>query len=159
MRPVLYLLQFRGHARRTGPAGLRLDLTAPSSALVTTVEAHGVRGRFEDAPGGEAFQRSELRFADGSSFEDSGTVEFGHGNRLRFRSLGGGRLTNSPDPHLRHGTVVRCVEGGEGQFHGSEGLITSNFFISDAGDVTDNHLGLIFVHDPPPSDDGRETAP
>ncbi len=159
MRPVLYSLQFRGHAKPRTAAGLWLDLTAPSSAFVTTVGAHGVRCRFEDAPGGEAFLRSELRFVGGSSFEDVGTVEFGHGNRLRFQSVGGGHLTNCPDPHLQHGAVVRRVEWGEGQFEGSEGLITSTFFISDFGEVTENHLGLVFVHDPPSSGGAGTPSP
>jgi hypothetical protein len=75
-------------------------------------------------------------------------MEFGHGNRLGFHSIGRGHLAPSPDPHLRHGSVVRRIEGGEGQFAGSEGLITSKFLLSDSGEVTDNHLGVIFVHDP-----------
>ena len=37
------------------------------------------------------------------------------------------------------------VEGGEGQFDGAQGLITSNFTISDAGEVTDHHMGVIFA--------------
>ncbi len=64
-----------------------------------------------------------------------------------FHSVGLGRLGSSPDPHLRHGSVVREVEGGDGQFAGAEGLITSNFFVSDTGEVTDNQFGLIFVRD------------
>jgi hypothetical protein len=58
-----------------------------------------------------------------------------------------GRLAACPDPNLRQGTVVQEVEGGDGQFAGAEGLITSNFFVSDTGEVTDNHFGLIFVRD------------
>jgi hypothetical protein len=37
------------------------------------------------------------------------------------------------------------VDGGEGQFAGASGLITSNFFVSDSLDVTDHHYGVIFV--------------
>lgn len=37
------------------------------------------------------------------------------------------------------------VDGGEGQFAGARGRITPNFFVSDTGDVTDNHLGVVFV--------------
>jgi hypothetical protein len=66
---------------------------------------------------------------------------------VRFRSVGLGRLVECPDRNLRHGTVVHEVEGGNGQFERAEGLITSNFLISDTGEVTDNHLGLIFVHE------------
>jgi hypothetical protein len=41
--------------------------------------------------------------------------------------------------------VMWQVESGEGQFTGAQGLITSNFIISDAGEVTDYHMGVIFV--------------
>ena len=69
------------------------------------------------------------------------------GTACAFRSVGAGRLVKCPDRNLRHGTVVREVEGGNGQFERAEGLITSNFLVSDTGEVTDNHLGLIFVHE------------
>src|SRR6266571_8195421 len=123
---------------------LRLDLTAPSAALITTIGARGVRAHFDDVLGGEAVLQSETSF-DELSFDDRGTIEFGRGNTLRFRSIGS-RLTHCPDPELRHGAVIRQVEGGDGQFAGCEGLIASNFLISDTGEVTENHAGLIFIH-------------
>jgi hypothetical protein len=144
MRPISYLLQFRGRANPVRANMLALKLTAPSSALVTTISAMGVRGPFNDISGGEAALDSELLFSENSSFADRGAIQFGPGNTLRFRGLGG-RLTDSPDPHLKHGAVIREVEGGEGQFAGSEGLITSNLLISDTGEVTENQFGLIFV--------------
>jgi hypothetical protein len=49
------------------------------------------------------------------------------------------------EPKLRHGSVIWRVEGGEGQFGGASGLITSNFTISEAGEVIDRHFGVIFV--------------
>ena len=64
---------------------------------------------------------------------------------LAFRSVGAARLAPSPDPNLRHGAAIWEVEGGEGQFHGARGRITSNFFMSDSNELTDNHFGLIFV--------------
>ncbi len=146
MKPITYSLQFRGQARSLRSNVVRLTLTAPSSALVTTVGTVGVHGMFSDVAGGEAFLHSELEFDEGSSVADRGTIEFGRGNTLRFRSVAG-RLTRCADPHLRHGAVICQVDGGEGQFAGCEGLITSNFFLSDTGEVTENHFGLIFVHD------------
>jgi len=147
MKPIAYSLQFRGRATSPRSDLLRFSLTAPSTALVTTVGPDGVRGAFEDVPGGEATFEGELALSEQSTFDDFGTIEFGRGNRLRFHSVGLGRLGSSPDPHLRHGSVVLKVEGGDGQFAGAEGLITSNFFVSDTGEVTDNQFGLIFVRD------------
>ena len=58
------------------------------------------------------------------------------------------RLGGSPDPHLRHGTLMWQVTGGEGQFEHAEGRISSNLLVSDTGDVTDNQIGVIFVQVP-----------
>ena len=154
MKPITYLLQFRGRASTVGSERVRFRLTAPSSALVTSLDPDGVHGAFEDAPGGDAILEAELSFRDQSTFDDAGTIEFGHGNSVRFRSAGLGRLVACPDPNLRHGTVVREVEVGNGQFARAEGFITSNFLVSDTGEVTDNHLGLIFFHEPAP--EGRQ---
>ena len=147
MKPITYSLQFRGRASSSGSDRMRLRLSAPSSALVTTLGPDGVQGAFEDVAGGDATLEAELSLHEQSTFDDAGTIEFGHGNSVRFRTVGLGRLVECPDRNLRHGTVVREVEGGNGQFERAEGLITSNFLVSDTGEVTDNHLGLIFVHE------------
>jgi hypothetical protein len=147
MKPITYSFQFRGRASSVGSDRMRFRLTAPSSALVTSLGPDGVQGAFEDVAGGDATLEAELSLREHSAFDDAGTIEFGHGNSVRFRSLGRGRLVECPDRNLRHGTVVWQVEGGSGQFARAEGLITSNFLVSDTGEVTDNHLGLIFVHE------------
>jgi hypothetical protein len=146
MKPITYSLQFRGRASPVGSERMRLRLTAPSSALVTSLGPDGVQSAVEEVAGGDAALDVELSLRE-QTFEDAGTIEFGHGNSVRFRSVGPGRLVKCPDRNLRHGTVVREVEGGNGQFERAEGLITSNFLVSDTGEVTDNHLGLIFVQE------------
>jgi len=147
MKPIAYSLQFRGRASSVDSDRIRFRLTAPSTALVTRLGPHGVHGEFEDVSGGDATLEAELSLREQSTFDDAGTIEFGHGNSVRFRSVGLGRLVACPAPNLRHGTVVREVQGGDGQFARAEGLITSNFLVSDTGEVTDNHFGLIFVHE------------
>src|SRR5438093_2104411 len=149
MKPITYSLQFRGRATSAGSSTLRVRLTAPSSALVTTIGPEGVRSAFEEVAGGEAIFDAELVLDDArSTFHEAGTIAFGRGNIVRYRSVESGRLVGCPDRNLRHGAVVREVEGGEGQFAGAEGFITSSFLVSDTGEVTDNQLGLIFVHEP-----------
>ena len=54
-----------------------------------------------------------------------------------------------PDPHLNHASVISEVIGGTGQFDGACGQIVSNILVSDTGEVTDNHLGVIFVEATP----------
>ena len=135
---------------------LRFRLSAPSSAFFTTVGPDGVRGAIEDVAGRDARFDAELVLDDQSRFHELGTIVFGRGNVVRFRSVGSGTLTACPDPNLRRGAVVAEIEDGEGQFAAAEGFITSNFLVSDTGEVTDNQLGLIFVQDRLYEPGGRE---
>lgn len=58
-----------------------------------------------------------------------------------------GRLADSADKHLRHGTAVLHVLGGTGQFEGASGRLTCNFVVSDTGEFTDAQLGMVFLAD------------
>jgi hypothetical protein len=143
--PIVYSLQFRGRVTSLSSRVLEQRASAPSQVLITTVDANGIAGRVEPGNGEEALLFSRLALADDGSFDQSGTIEFAPGHVLGFHSVGAARLSRSPDPHLRHGAAVWEVEGGEGQFRGARGRITSNFFVSDTNELTDNHFGLIFV--------------
>ena len=144
-QPIVYSLQFRGRVTSLSSRVLEQHASAPSQTLITTLDANGLAGRVQPGEGGEeALLVSRLALADDGSFEQSGTIEFAPGHVLAFRSVGAARLSRSPDPHLRHGAAVWEVEGGEGQFRGARGRITSNFFVSDTNELTDNQLGLIF---------------
>lgn len=148
MKQIFYALQFKGQATPVAGSStaLRATMDAPSCTLKTAVSADGVGGSLEIAPDGKAGFESEVNITGDSSFLESGTIRFGNGNhRLRFSTVGQGYMAASADPKLRHGSVMWRVEGGEGQFEGASGLITSNFTISEAGEVTDNQFGVIFV--------------
>lgn len=143
MKPITYSLQFRGHATEL-EAGLHKQARAPGCALVTSLSRTGVAASFVWAPGEEeAFFESTVAFADDDVFEERGTIVFSRGHVLRID--GRGRLEPSEEEHLRHGTVVWTVSGGYGQFVGASGRVTSNFFVSDTGDLTENQLGVIFT--------------
>ena len=145
VQPTVYSLQFRGRITSLSSRVLEQRASAPSQVLITTVDADGLAGRVEPGKGEEALLVSRLVLADDGSFDQSGTIEFAPGHVLAFRSIAAARLDSSPDPHLRHGAAVWDVEGGDGQFHGARGRITSNFFLSDTDELTDNHFGLIFT--------------
>jgi hypothetical protein len=139
-------MQFRGETRPSSPGVIAAAMTAPSCALVTTIDGDGLHGRFEAAPGAEASFRLHVCFAAGDSFDESGTIVFGAGHALHLRSVGSMVLGGSPDRHLRHGTLMWQVTSGEGQFEDAEGRISSNFLVSDTGEVTDNQIGVIFIN-------------
>lgn len=145
LQPIVYSLQFRGRIASLSSRVLEQRASASSQVLITTVDANGLAGHVQPGEGEEALLVSRLVLAGEGSFDQSGTIEFAPGHVLSFRSIGAARLGRSPDPHLRHGAAVWEVEGGEGQFRGAQGRITSNFFLSDTNELTDNHFGLIFV--------------
>jgi hypothetical protein len=122
MKPTIYSMQFRGQAREVAPGVVR-----------------------KIAEGAETRLESDVSFSDETTFREEGTIDFGDGNRVRFRTLGVGWLGLSPEPELRQGAVIWEVDGGNGRFEDAQGLITSNFLVSDTGDVTDNQFGVVFV--------------
>ncbi len=151
MHHVAFSMQFRGHSNQLSPGVLTARATAPSSALVTEVDSEGVHGRLEPREGDEAHLECRLTFLDDRSFEEVGTISFGNGNALRFRSAGAGTLARCADRRLQHGTAAWDVDGGAGAFAGATGRIVSNFLLSDTGDLTDHQLGVLFLNGAGPS--------
>jgi len=145
IRPITYSLQFRGCVREVSERVLELRATAPSQCLVTNVGGDGIAGRFESADGQEALLVTRLLVAADGTFDESGTISVGRNTSVRFRTIGSGRLSASPDPQLRHGAAVCGIEEGRGQFEHAWGRITSNLVLSDTAELTDNQLGVIFV--------------
>jgi len=107
--------------------------------------APGALGRSESELPDGARLDSELVFADETTFREHGTIVFGPDSELRFRTLGTGHLAPCASPGLRHGTVTWELDGGSGRLAGATGRITSNFTVTDEGDVADEQLGLIFL--------------
>ena len=148
-RQILYTMQFKGQAVPANDTGtvLKATTTAPSCTITTVVGATGVSGSLQPAGGGQAHFESQVTFTGETSFQEAGSITFGDNqHRLYFSTVGHGSIGTSADPHLKHGSVIWKVDRGEGQFAGATGLITSNFFVSNAGEVTDNHCGVLFVN-------------
>lgn len=155
MKPVAYALQFRGVTSVEGPGSLTARATAPGGAFRTTVEPAGIRGALEPDPGDEAVLEARIVVGDDGSFAAVGSITFGVRHVVRFRTLDSGHLERTPDPHLRQGGAIAVIEGGSGQFEGATGRITSNFLVSDTGELTDHQVGLVFVRDRPTRGKGR----
>jgi hypothetical protein len=148
MAQILYTMQFKGKAAPANDAGtvLKATTTASSCTITTVVGAAGVNGSIQPVSGAQARFESQVTFTGDTVFQEEGTITFGDNqHRLYFSTVGQGSLEPSADPHLKHGAVIWKVERGEGQFAGATGLITSNFFVNSAGEVTDNHFGVLFV--------------
>jgi hypothetical protein len=148
MQQLIYALQFTGSAAPLeGSSGvLRASTQAPSCTMTSMVGPEGVAGTINPAAGGVAEFKSEVTFTGESSFLESGTITFGDsGHELRFSTVGQGYLGPSPEAGVQHGAVIWRIDDGEGQFAGAHGLITSNFLVGPNGEVTDHHLGIIYL--------------
>ena len=156
MSHLAFSMDFRGHTTRLSPGVLTARATAPSAALVTRIDDGGVHSGFEFRDGEEAHLECRLTFLDESRFEEVGTISFGNGHTLRFRSTQPGVLSPSAVPELLHGTAAWTIDGGAGAFAGASGRIVSNFLVSDTGDFTDRQLAVVFVDEAATADDGRD---
>jgi hypothetical protein len=159
MRQIVYTMQFNGEVTPVGTSSnvMKAKTTATSCTWATVVGPDGLQASLEPVAGGHATFESEVTFVGGfessevtsageSGFKETGMITFGaEKHRLRFSTIGQGYIGPGAEPNLRHGAVMWQVESGEGQFEGAQGLITSNFTVSDAGEVTDHHMGVIFV--------------
>jgi len=148
LNQVIYAMQFKGTAApKPGVSTvITASTTAPSCTLTSVVSADGVAGTLLPVTGEKASFESEVTLTGETSFTEAGRICFGDSNHsLRFSTIGQGFLGKSADAALQHGSVMWRVDGGEGQFAGASGIITSNFTLNAAGEVTDNHFGVIFV--------------
>jgi hypothetical protein len=100
MREVLYAMRFNGQAEPVGEAGdvLRAATSAPSSSLTSSVGPDGLSGTLMATPGDHATFESEVTFTGQTSFQETGTIGFGNGHRLRFTTIGSGYLAPSVTP-------------------------------------------------------------
>jgi hypothetical protein len=147
MKQIIYAMQFKGQGGPgSSPNVLKAATSSPSSTVTSVIGPEGLHGSIQAAPGGKASFESEVTVTGDTSFVESGTIRFGNGDhRLRFSTVGQGYLGDSPEPKVKSGAVMWRVEGGEGQFAGASGYITSNFTMDEAGKVTDNQFGVIYV--------------
>jgi len=136
MQPIAFSFEFRGNSVALAPGVLTARATAPSDGLASSVGGDG-----------EALLERRLTFLSETSFEDAGTISFGNGNALRFRSIGLGSLGPSAEPGLRQGTAAWVVDGGAGVFAGASGRIVSNFLVAASGELTDHQLGVLFLQE------------
>lgn len=148
MTQIVYSMRFSGQAVPAEGSSnvLKAATEAPSCTITSLAGPDGLSSSIEPTAGGTATFESEVMFTGDAAFQERGTITFGtDGHRLQFSTVGQGYLGASADPTLKHGTVMWQVDGGEGQFEGATGLITSNFTVGEAGEVVDHHFGLLHL--------------
>lgn len=146
MKHVIYSMQFKGTAAPAGDKKMKATTSATSCSMESVVGTDGIESKFHPAEGGLAYFESEVHLTDTNAFTETGTISFGEDEHmLRFSTVGHGILGPSADPKYSAGAVTWKVDGGEGQFEGASGFITSNFLVMEDGEVTDYHFGVIFV--------------
>ncbi|MEP6537874.1 MAG: hypothetical protein ABJF23_21230 [Bryobacteraceae bacterium] len=148
MQQLIYTMLFKGHAApsESDPQTLHVSLKAASCSITTVINHGGLTGGFDPAAVIDAAFESDVQLLTATTFTERGTISFGKaGHSLNFVSIVDGWMGQSPDPSLRQGTVTWKVDGGQGQFEGACGTITSNFTIAESGEVSDYHLGIIYL--------------
>lgn len=125
MSALSYSFEFRGYATPLEP-GVLIG-----------------RGRAPRDEGGEALLETRVTLVGEDGFEQLGTISFGNGDAVRFRSRGLGVI--STDPDVRHGTAICDIESGCGRFEGAAGRITTSFIVSATGELTDHQQGVILT--------------
>ena len=115
----------------------------------TLVTSSGVETTLHSIPGDLAFLESEIHVTEQHGFEGEGVLTFGDEGEqeLRFKSVQPGHLSPSPLPGVMAGAVTWRVEGGSGRYQNATGFITSTFTLTDSGELSDYHCGLIFLSD------------
>ena len=148
MRLLVYALRFQGEAVPVGIDGnvLKTASSALGCTVTSRIGADGLSGSVSPENGGEATLKSDLTVTGTTTFQEAGTIVFETGGHaLRFSTVGTGHLTPADTDGRRHGAAIRQIDHGDGQFAGASGLILSAFFLSDAGQITDYHLGVIVL--------------
>jgi hypothetical protein len=122
MRDVVFAMELRGQA-------------APVEGREGVLRAHtGGRG-----PLGETVRFTSEVVLSGETFQESGRIEYSGRGAVQFVTVGAGYLGPSPLPETQWGAVIWRLTGGDSEFQGASGYITSNFTVSAGGEVVDNH--------------------
>jgi hypothetical protein len=149
VRRILYTMHFVGRASAAAADSttLKTSGTAASCVITTLVLPSGVQTELKGSAGDLAFLESELRLKGADEFEENGQITFGDEGEhvLEFATLGRGHMVLGIEPGLMAGSVSWRISGGNGQFARAQGVISSTFTISESGDRSDLHSGLIFV--------------
>ena len=96
-------------------------------------------------PNGEGIIfESEVVMSD-DGFTEMGSITLDGRGSVTFDTVGIGQMVPSPVDGVMHGVIMWNVTGGDGEFEGASGKITSNFIFSGEGEVVDNEYVRIYT--------------
>ena len=130
MQPVIFALQFRGEA-------------APLADAVGVLKAQTRAAGVPETGGGEARFSSIVTMVGDGAFVESGAIDYGGGSSLSFDTVGQGRIGPAAAGGMAGAVIWKVVEG-KGRWAGASGYVTSNFTVSEKGDVVDNQTAVLF---------------
>jgi hypothetical protein len=130
MQPAVFTLQFRGDA-------------APLAETVGVLKAQTRAAGVPESGGGEARFSSIVTMIGDGAFVESGAIDYGGGSSLSFDTVGHGRIGSAAAGGMAGAVIWKIVEG-KGRWAGASGYITSNFTVSEKGEVVDNQTAVFF---------------
>lgn len=149
MPTLSFALTFHGQAAPVeGQADtLKAMMKAESCRKSTIIGPDGVKATHEAAVGGDASFTSTVEMKGDGEFDEHGVLDYDHGNRLHFSTVGVGRMAPTSMESVQAGGVVWKIDRGEGAFEGATGYITSNFMVDADGAITDQQFVNAFLPD------------
>ena len=129
-----YALRLHGEAVELAPGHFWAELRSDGCEVL---------GELEPDLAGEATCRRELRVGDDGRFSAVGELGFAGKTTLTFRTEG--RFTAAD--HARRGTSLGTITGA-GRLAGTTGYVASSFLLWASGDLSEDHLGVLFVGRP-----------
>lgn len=147
MKTLTFALTFTGQAAPVSenPLTLKALSKAESCRKTATIGPAGVEATHEAIPGGDATFTSQVIFSTEEEFTETGTLDYDHGNRIHFSTVGVGRIAPSAIEGIATGAVIWKVDSGEGIFQNATGHITSNFTVDAEGAITDHQTAVILA--------------
>jgi hypothetical protein len=131
MQPVIFSLQFKGEA-------------GPVPDAVNVLKAQTRAAGVAETGGGEARFSSIVTMVGDGAFVESGAIDYGGGSSLTFDTVGQGRIGPAAAGGMAGAVIWKVVEG-KGRWAGASGYITSNFTVSEKGEVVDNQAAVLFT--------------
>ena len=124
MRELVFALEFKGTA---GPVPdttnrLRAKTSASDQTLRTVLKPYGLQIGIERSGPDAATFESEVEIVGEGAFLESGTITYGAGGKVTFKTVGQGVLGPSPISGAQRGAVIWEVTGGEGVVNDAGGI-------------------------------------